>query len=86
MFTECFNRIFDCSIRVSRSFANYVATYSKHLGGPARCAFWLHHCLKLLYPVFHMFQLFQFPIILVLCLYTAYNSAIILAKIVTYYS
>ena len=24
MFTDCFNRIFDRSIRVSRSFANYV--------------------------------------------------------------
>ena len=33
MFTGCFNRIFDCSIRVSRSFANQVAGHSKHLGG-----------------------------------------------------
>ena len=49
--------------------------------GPARHAFWLHHCLKLLYLMFHMFQLFQFPIILVLCLYAAYNSGIILTKI-----
>ena len=54
--------------------------------GPARRTFWLDHYLKLLYLVFHTFQPFYFPIILALCLYTAYNSGIILAKIVTYYS
>ena len=37
MFTDCFNRIVDCSIRVSRSFANQVAVHSKHLGGPGPC-------------------------------------------------
>ena len=51
--------------------------------GPARHAFLLRHCLKLMYLMFHMFQL---PIILILCLCVAYNSGIILAKIVTYYS
>ena len=51
--------------------------------GPARDAFLLCHCLKLMYLMFHMFQL---PIILILCLCVAYNSGIILAKIVTYYS
>ena len=35
--------------------------------GPVRRAFWLHHCLKLMYLMYHMFQ---FLIILVLCLYT----------------
>ena len=51
--------------------------------GPARHVFLLCHCLKLMYLVFHMFQL---PIILILCLGMAFNSRIILAKIVTYYS
>ena len=53
--------------------------------GPARNAFLLCHYLqlKLMYLMFHMFQL---PIILILCLCVAYNSGIILAKIVTYYS
>ena len=51
--------------------------------GPARDAFLLCHYLKLMYLMFHMFQL---PIILILCLCVAYNSGIILAKIVTYYS
>ena len=37
MFTDCFNRIFDCSIRVYRSFANLVAGHSQHLGGPGPC-------------------------------------------------
>ena len=37
MFTDCFNRIFDCSIRVSRSFANWVVEHSKHLGGSRPC-------------------------------------------------
>ena len=37
MFIDCFNRIFDCSIRVSRSFANSVVGPSKHLGGSAPC-------------------------------------------------
>ena len=50
---------------------------------PARDTFLLRHCLKLMYLMFHMFQL---PIILILCLCVAYNSGIILAKIVTYYS
>ena len=54
--------------------------------GFARYAFQLFHCLKLMYLVFHVFQPIQFPIILVLCLCTAYNSGIILAKIVIYYS
>ena len=45
--------------------------------------FLLRHCLKLIYLMFHIFQL---PIILILCLCVAYNSGIILAKIVTYYS
>ena len=38
--------------------------------------------------VSHVLAIFvsKFPIILVLCLYMAYNSGIILAKIVTYYS
>ena len=37
-------------------FAKQVAEHSKHLRGPepARCEFWLHHCLKLLYLVFHI--------------------------------
>ena len=35
--TDCFNRIFDCSIRVSRFFANQVARHSKHLGGAGPC-------------------------------------------------
>ena len=48
--------------------------------GPARHAFLLRHCLKLMY------LMFQLPIILILCLCVAYNSGIILAKIVTYYS
>ena len=88
MFIDCSNRIFDCSIRVSRSFANrWQGTANIWEGlGPARQAFSLPHCLKLLYLMFHTFQLFQFSIILVLCLYTAYNSGIILAKIVTYNS
>ena len=34
MFTDCFNRIFDCSIRVSRSFCT---RHSKYLGGPGPC-------------------------------------------------
>ena len=42
--------------------------------------------LKLMYLMFNMFQPFWFPIILILCLCTAYNSGIILIKIVTYYS
>ena len=37
MFTDCFNRIIDCSIRVSRSLANYVAEHSKHFGGSGPC-------------------------------------------------
>ena len=37
MFTDCFNRIFDCSIRVFRSFANWVVGQSKHLGGSGPC-------------------------------------------------
>ena len=37
MFTDCFNRIFDCSIRLSRSFANCVVRHSKHLGGSGPC-------------------------------------------------
>ena len=37
MFTDCFNRIFDCSIRVSRSFANQVVGHSKHLIGAGPC-------------------------------------------------
>ena len=37
MFTDCFNRIFDCSIRVSRYFANWVVGHSKHLGGSGPC-------------------------------------------------
>ena len=48
--------------------------------GSARHAFLLRHCLKLMY------LMFQLPIILILCLCVAYNSGIILAKIVTYYS
>ena len=31
--SECFNRMFDCSIRVLRSFANYVERHSMNLGG-----------------------------------------------------
>ena len=37
MFTDCFNRIFDCSIRVSQSFANWVVAHSKHLGESGPC-------------------------------------------------
>ena len=37
MFTDCFNRTFDCSIRVSQSFANQVAGHSKQLGGAEPC-------------------------------------------------
>ena len=51
MFIDRFNRIFDCSIRVSRSFlqARWQGTANIWDGvGPARRAFWLHHCLKLL--------------------------------------
>ena len=48
--------------------------------GRARHAFLLRHCLKLMYLMFHMFQL---PIILILCLCVAYNSGIILPKMVT---
>ena len=36
MFTDCFNRIYDCSIRVYR-FATYVAGHRKHLRGPGPC-------------------------------------------------
>ena len=50
---------------------------------PARHAFLLRHCLKLMYLMFHMFWL---SIILILCLCMTYNSGIILTKIVTYYS
>ena len=34
---DCFNRIFDCSIRVSRSFAIQVARHNRHLVGPEPC-------------------------------------------------
>ena len=51
--------------------------------GPTRHAFLLHHCLKIMYLMFHMFQL---SIILILFLCVAYNSGIILTKIVAYYS
>ena len=38
MFTDCFNRIFDCSIRVYRSFCKLggraVVGHSKYLGEP----------------------------------------------------
>ena len=83
--TDCFNTIFDCTIRVCRSLqTSWQGTASIWEGlGSARHAFLLCHCLKLIYLVFHMFQL---PIILILCLCTAYNSGIILVKIVTYYS
>ena len=37
MFTDCFNRIFDCSIRVSQHFANWVVGHSKCLGGSGPC-------------------------------------------------
>ena len=37
MFTDCFNRIFDCSIRVSRSFCKLGGWVSKHLGGSGPC-------------------------------------------------
>ena len=58
--TDCFNRIFDCSIWVSQSFANYIGGHRKHLGGPRPCqaCLCLCHCLKLMYPAFHMFQPF----------------------------
>ena len=59
-----------------------IASFWEGLG-PARDAFLLRHCLKLMHLMFHMFQL---PIILILCLCVAYNSGIILTKIVTYYS
>ena len=85
MFTDCFYRIFDGSIRVSRYLRTRwqsIANIWENLG-PARHAFLLHDCLKLMYLVFHMFQ---HPIILILCLCAAYNSGINFAKIVTYYS
>ena len=37
MFNDCFNRIFDCSIRVSRSFATKWQRHSKRLGGAGPC-------------------------------------------------
>ena len=45
--------------------------------------YWLLHpcALKV-----HMVQPFYYPIILILCSCMSYNSGIILAKIVTYYS
>ena len=70
--TDCFNTIFDCTIRVCRSVqTSWQGTASIWVGlGPARHAILLCHCLKLIYLVFHMFQL---PIILILCLCTAYK-------------
>ena len=35
--SECFNRMFDCSIRVHRSFANYVEGHSMNLEGSGSC-------------------------------------------------
>ena len=58
--TDCFNRIFDCSFRVSRSFAKGTASIWEGLG-LARHAVLLRHCLNLMYLVFYMFQL---PIII----------------------
>ena len=54
--TDCFNTIFDCTIRVCRSLqASWESTASIWEGlGPARHAFLLCHCLKLIYLVFHM--------------------------------
>ena len=57
MFTDCFNRIFDCSIRVSRSFTNWVLGHSKHLGGSGPC----QACIlatSLLEATVYTFQLF----------------------------
>ena len=55
--------------------------------GPARRAFWVYHCLKLLYLMFYSFQLFIVTDYSCFMLRRAhYNSVIILAKIVAYYS
>ena len=55
--TDCFNRIFEYSIRVSRSFWKLG---SKHLGRPGSCQayLWLCYCLKLMYLMFIMLQPF----------------------------
>ena len=37
MFTDCFNTIFDCSIRVSRSFCKLGGRVQQTLGGPGPC-------------------------------------------------
>ena len=85
MFTDCFNRIFDCSIRVSRTFANWVVGHSKHLGGSGPCQACILptpllettvSCVSHVSAILVSFMLVQ----------SLYNSGIILAKIVTYYS
>ena len=89
--TDCLNRTFDCSIRVSWSFANYVAmwqgTGSIWEGlSPARHAFGHSTVWNLCISCFTCLSYFSFRLFLFLCLCTAYSSGIILAKIVTYYS
>ena len=37
MFTDCFNRTFDCSIRVSRSFCKIGGRAQKTIGGAGPC-------------------------------------------------
>ena len=53
------NRIFDCSIRVSH-LRDLGGRAKQALGGPRSCqaCLWLCHCLKLMYLVFNMLQLF----------------------------
>ena len=41
MFTDCINRIFDCSIRVSRSYCKQVEGHSKQLGRAGPCQAYL---------------------------------------------
>ena len=89
MFTDCFNKIFDSSIRVSRFFCKLDGRHSKQLVGaePCQACFLGTPRARFETTVSRVLLVSVIPIILVLCSCTAYNSGTInLAKIVAHYS